>query len=152
MGKSVNQLFDEIEKLIPLHERIDTKVSSSNVGWHLDHSLKVINSICTVLPKSDPKEYSPKFTPAKALVMGTGYIPKGRARAPKATTAATTSEYELILQLKNARENTALLDTTPKNAFFIHPIFGHLNTPSTKKFFYIHTNHHLKIIKDILKS
>ena len=46
-----------IEKLIPFFEKKNLKVSAVNVGWHLDHSLKVINSASDALKQSDPKNY-----------------------------------------------------------------------------------------------
>ena len=38
------------------------------------------------------------------------------------------------------------------NSNFKHPYFGVLNLKMTKRFLEIHTNHHLKIIKEILQS
>lgn len=152
MSKHVESLLAEFKSLIPHQEKIVTSVSGSSIGWQLDHTLKVINSVCQVIPKSNPEEYKPKTTFSKALVFTTGFIPRGRARAPKVVTADKTSEYELLLQFNQAEESLKVFSSLQPNQFFQHPIFGHLNAKDTQKFLYIHSYHHLKIMRDILKG
>jgi hypothetical protein len=48
--------------------------------------------------------------------------------------------------------NLNQLEKINKNQFIEHPYFGHLNKKETEKFLYIHTLHHLKIIKDLIKK
>ena len=53
-------LLQEIESNIIHSEVSNERVSKSNIAWHLDHSLKVINSVATVLQKS-PADYKWNF-------------------------------------------------------------------------------------------
>ena len=53
-------------------------------------------------------------------------------------------------QLEKAKENMAMLSILEDNQFFTHPLFKQLNKKQTLKFLKLHTNHHLKIVKDIL--
>ena len=46
-----------IEDSIQFKERKNLKVSKATVGWHLDHSLKVLNSVLFAIKNSDPKLY-----------------------------------------------------------------------------------------------
>jgi hypothetical protein len=47
--KVLNRYLDEMEEYIPFIKTKDINVSKVDIGWHLDHSLKVINGIFTTL-------------------------------------------------------------------------------------------------------
>ncbi len=147
----LNGQLQEIEHKIPFLGSIDPAVSKVPVSWHLAHILKVINSITTDLAQSDPSAYNKKFSWKKELVYFTGMIPRGKARAPKIVIPEENiSEEDITLQLEKAREGIHSISGMPKNAFFGHPYFGHISRNETPKFLFIHTEHHLKITRDIL--
>ena len=80
-------------------------------------------------------------------------IPRGRGESPSSVRPKeNVSEEEISEHLKNAKEILTLLDSLPEKAHFKHPYFGMLNRKDSKEFLKIHTNHHLDIIKDILKE
>ena len=54
-------------------------------------------------------------------------------------------------RFKLALSHTRMIKKAHHNAYFRHLIFGYLNKKRTIRFLQIHTAHHLKIIKDILK-
>jgi hypothetical protein len=151
----MNQLQNillQLENHIPNLEKTNSKISSSSIGWQIDHCLLVINGIISQLEVSNPSEYRPKFNLPKFLVFTTGKIPRGKARAPKIVMpvdVATADELKLKIEL--AKTNILKLNSFPTNAHFKHPFFNDLNTKQTEKFLAIHTKHHLKIIEDILK-
>lgn len=148
----LKEQLQEIEQKIPFLSSIDPRVSKVPVSWHLAHSLKVINSISLGLGQADPSAYQKKFSWKKELVYLLGMIPRGKARAPKRVVPdENISAEEIMLQLKNARGAITSISKLPKNAFFEHPYFGHISRDETPKFMVIHTEHHLKIVRDILK-
>lgn len=148
----LNDLFPIIEKNIFFAEKSNSKISNRGVDWHLNHSLMIINSICENMAKSNPNEYQPKFSILKSFILLTGYIPRGKGRSPKPfNKKEKTSQEELHVLLTKAKAQFKSIEELPKNAHFQHPMFGHLNLKQANRFLYIHTNHHLKIIKDILK-
>lgn len=150
--QKLNVQLKEIEAKISFLERLDTSISKVPISWHLAHSLKVINSIIVGLEQSNPSGYQKKFSWKKKLVYLTGMIPRGKARAPKRVNPQENiSEEDILVELEKARRGIGSIKGLSKNTFFEHPFFGHISRNETPKFLVIHTEHHLKIVRDILK-
>lgn len=148
---NLDKMLLEIEHSIPKLDAINKDVSAKSVGWQINHILMVINGICKTLIKSDPNTYKPKFNLSRMLILSTGFIPRGKARAPKAVTAESFTEEDLkeaIIQTKSLLERIKTLD---QNTHFEHPYFGDINLKTSQRFLAVHTKHHFKIIRDILK-
>ena len=151
--KSTEHILNDLENYISLSSKSDFSVSASSIGWHIEHSLKVINQISIALERSNPAEYKWKFNKWRIIVFMLQKMPRGRANAPK----AVVPEGDITIEtLSKSFEKTKLrlkkMETFNSNAHFAHPYFGLLNLKPTKYFLAIHTNHHLKIIKDIAKN
>ncbi len=143
----------ELERHIPDYAKLQTTVSAANVGWHVEHSLLVFVTIITALENSNPALYKSNFNWNKWLVFTLNKIPRGRAKAPKIVQPMVGDLPEnLIPQLEKAIAKIKALANLQKHHHFPHPYFGKLNLKETIKFLAIHTNHHLKIINDILKT
>ena len=145
-------LLQKIESNICFSKVSNERISKANVAWHLDHSLKVINSVATVLQKSDA-DYKWNFNLKRDYFLFIKRIPRGKARAPKAVQSfdeITTVSIER--QLKTARHLIQEMETMNPKTNFIHPYIGKLNLKQAFIFIAIHTEHHLKIIDDILKK
>jgi hypothetical protein len=146
----IEQLVSELEKYIPKQDLLKPDVSASSIGWHIEHSLLTINLIVDTVKRSDPKDYKWTFNFWRTIVMVTRNIPRGRARSPKLVRPAETFNANTLFDHVNkTRQQIRILETCVPNNFFVHPYFNKLNLKSTIKFIGIHTNHHLKIIKDI---
>ena len=147
------RLLAEMEEAVPLAEKKSVIVSQSTIGWHIEHSLLVISAIIDTLKKSEPGSYKWKFSISWLLVYSMASIPRGRGKAPASVLPAGQGGIEkLQVQMKSVKEKYNDLDALPKNAYFKHPYFGHLNLRPTRKFLVIHTEHHLKIIREIINS
>lgn len=148
----ITDLLIDIESKIENATLINERVSKSNVGWHLDHSLKVINSVITVLQKSEAN-YKWDFNLKRTYFFIRKAIPRGKATAPKAVQShEEITNKDIERQLKTARFLIRELETMDKKTNFIHPFIGKLNLKQAILFLEIHTDHHLKIIDDILKK
>ncbi|QTE21709.1 DUF1569 domain-containing protein [Polaribacter cellanae] len=146
-----NQLT-QIENYIPYFERINTKASKANVAWHLDHSLKVINSVVGVLQNSNPNLYKDNFSFLGKVLLKFNFFPKGKAKAPKhVLPPEIVLKEDIISQLVLAKANIREIEKLDVNAYFKHPLFGNVNKVRVIPFLKAHTNHHLKIVKSILK-
>ncbi|HLS10879.1 MAG TPA: hypothetical protein VK050_01830 [Flavobacteriaceae bacterium] len=128
-------------------------ISAKGVDWHIYHALLVISGICYLLKQSNPKDYQPKFNLLKLVIITTGIIPRGKARAPKEVVPpeqiSTKDMLALFSKVENQLENLERLD---KNHFYSHHMFGDLNLKKSVKFLGIHSRHHLKIISDIIAA
>ena len=55
--KKLNELLIEIQRNTSKQELININISSSNVGWHIQHIVMVINTIIEALQESKPSNY-----------------------------------------------------------------------------------------------
>lgn len=151
--EKISRLLNELEAAIPLAEKKSPLISQANVGWHIEHSLLVIHAVLDSLRRSDPALYKWKFSMPRIFVYSFGTIPRGRGKAPAIVQPNGTCEpAKLYEAIKTAKEKWEGLDKLPANSFFKHPYFGHLNVKPTRRFLAIHTEHHLKIIREIINQ
>lgn len=144
--------LDEMEEVLPLVKEENLAVSAVNVGWHISHSLKVLNNILKVLENSDPKDYQKQFSFLRLYIFLFGRIPRGKAQAPSAVLPDKKIDTaQLAEQIELTKKHLSNLQNLPKKAFYKHHYFGDLDRNQTVKFLSIHTEHHLKIIREILR-
>ena len=156
MGKyNEDGLVSLVKKLENYIDRKDVRkatVSKSDVAWQIDHSLKVINLVSESLFKSDPNSYQSGFKIWRFILFNLNYIPRGRAKSPKIVRPPDNITTDTLTnQVSDAFENIERLTTADEKAHFTHFVFGVLNRKRTIRFLHLHTNHHLKIIRDIIK-
>jgi hypothetical protein len=153
MKNNLATLLDQLEDYIPKSEFVDLQVSQSTVGWQIEHSLLTINEIIAAIQNSNPKEYSWQFSFMKWIILATKKIPRGKAKAPKVVVPKEgVTIANLEQHLAKARDAIKALEFVSKNHFFKHPYFGNLKKKQTILFLEIHTQHHLKIIHDIVSN
>ncbi|WP_431133528.1 DUF1569 domain-containing protein [Psychroserpens mesophilus] len=150
--KKLHIALEAMETHIENHTVSNIKTSHANVAWHIDHSLKVINKVIASLQSSDPKTFKNDFSFLGKVFFTLGFFPRGKAKAPKyVKPPEVILKEDLIAQTELAKANVKTIADLNKNAYFKHPLFGNVNTKRVSRFLYLHTNHHLKIINDILK-
>ena len=105
-----------------------------------------------VLQKSEPNLYKDNFSFLGKVLIKLNFFPKGKAKAPKhVLPPEIILKEDIFSQLAFAKENIKKIDNLDKNAFFKHPLFGNVNKKRVVPFLNAHTNHHIKIVKSILK-
>ena len=150
--KNLNDTLHKLATYIPNHKQSNTAISKASVGWHIEHCLLVIKQITATVAQSEPKLYKSKFNIKRFFVFLSKTIPRGKAKAPKVVIPADEITIETLQEsLKNTYQAIAYLKDCQEHQYFMHPFFGQLNKKQTIKFLAIHTEHHLKIIRDILK-
>lgn len=145
-------LIDEIETNIINRDRRKAKISQSDIAWQLDHALKVINRVSDTLIASNPEAYSSNFNAGRVFTLTGGYIPRGVAKSPDVVKPPEIILTEdLKAQIQEARKNIAKMKDLSNSANFTHFAFGQMDKSQTIRFLEVHTKHHLKIVRDILK-
>ncbi len=139
-----------LKQMMPFSDSFNKTISLTGIDWHIDHSLKVIVGVCTMLQSSNPEEFKWNFNFTKLLIFTTKTIPRGKAKAPKSVVASEKITSTLLkTEYDNAMKLLQNSKNLPEKSNFKHPYFGLLNRNETLKFLKIHTNHHLKIMVDI---
>jgi hypothetical protein len=151
--KNLSKLFDELATKIEHFEKINLAVSSATVGWHIAHTTLAAKKIIEQLEKSDPANYKWKFNSPRFFVFLMKKIPRGKAKAPKSVQIEEGFTIDsLNMYIDFIKTKVKILDTMDSKNNFLHPYFGMLNLKATIKTLLIHTNHHIKIINDIIKK
>jgi hypothetical protein len=147
---NLTSLLNQLESHIVDFEKTNVAISQSSIGWHIDHSLMVINGIIDQLKKSNPEQYKWRLNWNRIFIQSINKIPRGKAKAPKVVQPLEPATAVLLIsKLEIAKNSLVDLETLNANSYFTHPYFGNLNLKNTLWFLKLHTNHHLKIIKDI---
>jgi hypothetical protein len=150
--KNLDNILHKLAIYIPNHNKSNKAISEVAIGWHLEHSLLVIKQITATVAQSEPKLYKSKFNVKRFFVFLTKTIPRGKAQAPKVVIPVDEITIETLqASLKNTYQAITYLKDCEEHQYFMHPFFGQLNKKQTIQFLAIHTEHHLKIVRDILK-
>jgi Protein of unknown function (DUF1569) len=144
-------LLHELESKIPLLHQRNPAVSDASVAWHIEHMILAATKMANAVIHSNPADYRWQFNWRRLMVFTTGRIPRGKAKAPKAVIPQSDADAAtLATHLTSLRNKLHHLGMLQPHHFFVHPYFGPLHVRHTQKAIYIHTQHHLKIINDII--
>jgi hypothetical protein len=145
-------LIDLLESKISDYEKVNTSISTSSVGWHVEHTLLVLINVTERIKNSKPEEFKANFNFVRTIVFTLNKIPRGKGKAPKPVQPNMNITLESIkAKLQLAKEKVNELYKLDKNKHFVHPYFGNVKLNGCIKFLGIHTEHHIKIIEDIIK-
>ncbi len=147
----LDDLLDQLAEYIPKRNVINKDVSVVGVDWHIDHALKSVILICKSLKLSNPDKFSWEFSLSRSFVLTSESIPRGKGVAPPISLPPEEiTVKDINRQLAEARKIAAEAEKLPSNSHFRHGYFGTLRLDDSLQYIRIHTDHHLKIIQDIL--
>lgn len=150
---NLTALINRLESYIPYSEVADPNVSRGAAGWHIAHTLLTINVVADALISSNPEEYQWKFDWKRSFLLAVGKIPRGKIRAPEAVQVRQESDQTaLAAQVAATREKIKALPDLQTRNFFTHPFLGKIKLTPAVRFLCIHTQHHLKIIEDLVQA
>ena len=157
MGRrSLDKLNKQLSELETRTEDFDItvdSVSSASIGWHLEHAFLVINGVVDTLVDSDPVKFKRKFNFARLYCFALKKFPRGKVKAPRPVRPEENRDKDqLVEHLKLTRANIQRFATADEIKFFRHKIFGDLRLDKTIFFLELHTEHHLKIVREIVMN
>ncbi|MFM7544515.1 MAG: DUF1569 domain-containing protein [Ignavibacteria bacterium] len=132
-------------------DAINTHVSAVNVSWHIQHSLLVLHKSIQALLLSKPEMYKPEFNLPRFILFYLKWFPRGKGKASERVQPKSTENIDYDALFEKAEQQLQRLEEALPNQCMPHPVFGILNTKQTITMLSLHTLHHIRIIKDILK-
>ncbi len=135
------------------------KVSGWSPAQQLYHILLINEQITQNLGETCQGQ-APASTEGRANLLGlvilsVGRFPRGRAQAPgRFKPPATIERHDLEALLARAQASFSALQPYVSHIGDVpgrwrHPVFGHLKASQFLHFAWVHTHHHLRIIRDI---
>jgi len=150
---------ETIRTLIALPEgqlQAISPVSAWSAGQHLDHLLKVARAIMDHVVKPDGAVLPKGVNFVGRMVLTTGWIPRGRGKAPEKLRGAVATHEELVAALDRLVTMIGQIPletlTLQKRATVPHPRFEALTPFQGLHFVVIHTGHHLRIVQEVLAA
>lgn len=151
--KSLDALLKELETKLPMMEKQNPAISEASVGWHIQHTILAAIKMINAVAHSEPEKYRWRFNWRRSIIFATGRIPRGKAKAPKAVVPESAADAAtLVVQFGTLRDKLHHMSLLKPTHFFEHPFFGPLHVKHTQKAIQLHTQHHLKIINEIIAS
>ncbi|WP_082113371.1 DinB family protein [Kordia jejudonensis] len=145
--------LNEVASYIAVRDTKNLEVSEAPVAWHMDHIYLMVNQLHKALKYSDESNYKAESNTTRDYVFTNNTLPRGKVTAPESVTPkGTITINTLQTHYDEALATVEKLPTLAEKKHFNHPILGTMNRDETIKFLTIHTEHHLKIIRDILKD
>lgn len=143
----------ELRGYVPQAETRVADVSGWSVGMHIHHLNLAMIGVCRSLAASDPPVPPSPFNPLRAMVLTSGWIPRGRGKSPEAAVPTDgIAEPELEAMLDESERLLEASRALPSDHWYRHFAFGVLDRDRTLKFIRIHNRHHLRIVRDILRA
>jgi hypothetical protein len=130
------------------------RISAWSPAEHLDHTQKVSMSIVRRLGDKSAKPSPRGINLMGRVILLLGWIPRGRGNAPERLRGAVCTGAHIEEALGRLEQ---ALDALPLDALSAsqlpivpHPLFRSLTPSQALRFIVVHTNHHLRIVDEIL--
>lgn len=153
MDSTLKVKLNEVASYVAQRDSLNLEVSAASVGWHMDHMYLMVNQIHKALKYSDESSYEAESNETRDYVFSTMSLPRGKVTAPESVRPEENVTLDALqMHYDEALATVEKLPLLAENKHFKHPILGTMNRDETITFLTIHTEHHLKIIRDILNS
>jgi hypothetical protein len=161
--QSLSRIRSQNERIRALVQSGDARLAAAQVrisAWcvseHLDHALKVAQSIVRRVnqPDAEPGKRGINLI-GRAVLLG-GWIPRGRGKSPERLVGTRVAAAEIdssIAKLEHMMSEVVIdACESSRKPTVPHPLFGGMTPRQALRFAVVHTNHHLRIVADILRG
>ncbi|NQV72541.1 hypothetical protein HQ496_05420 [bacterium] len=149
----LNQQLTELDGFTNMTLIRQETISKWSVGQHIEHSLIAISGMILALRKEHPGTGSRAPNVYRDSVMEAKQFPRGAIEAPAISRPSESPDQKFLqrMLIKTSNRVGNPLEISQK-ATLIHPIMNVMYRDEAIEFMTIHTEHHLKIIRDILSD
>ena len=145
--------LDEVTSYMAVRDSKNLEISEAAVAWHMDHIFLVVDQMYKTLEKSVESYHKSEFNIKRAYVFTFNKMPRGKVSAPESVKPKENVDIDTIWShYHQALAIVKKFSDLPEKKHINHPALGTMNRDGTINFLTIHTEHHLKIIRDILKD
>jgi hypothetical protein len=128
-------------------------VSAWSIAEQVDHSLKVLGTVFRLIARDE--ESPGRLRMAGRLALGLGWFPRGVGKSPRSVLPVVAPARELAAAVGLRRAELAALAGEParlasRRRIYRHPYFGVLTAAEAVRFAAVHTEHHAKIVRDVI--
>ena len=159
--KALVQIRTQIERIRTLARSPEEQfcarrehISAWSPAEHLDHTYKVSMSIVRRITEESAKPSRRGINLVGRVILLLGWIPRGRGKTPERLSGAicTGAHIEAALGRLEQALGTLPMDAVAasRSPIVPHPMFGGLTPSQALRFIVVHTNHHLRIVDEIL--
>jgi hypothetical protein len=130
------------------------EISGWSIAEQLDHVMKVNSSVLTRIAEK-PLPLEKPINMVGRVILAIGWIPRGKGRSPKSLRGAVASRNDLISATARLRSQIDALSTeliARRDPVVPHPFFGGLTAAQALRFMVVHSEHHMKIVRDIRRK
>lgn len=159
ISRIANQL-DEVANIVrtgdaALAVRVK-RVSGWSIGQQLDHLLRAAQATLDRILDA-PAPLARRINLTGRVLLGLGWYPRGVARSPKAFEGHDRSAAEIEESLVSVRAALGRVRERPDlvgrpEAVVPHPYFGGLTRTQALRMVAVHTEHHLKIVRELRRA
>ncbi len=164
--RRTRQIYDEMHAILELpletRDRVVPRISAWSPLQQIAHVSKsnrwILTSVVDIVTGRKTFDTTGSIRPLGRLVLRSGVIPRGVGKAPSgAKPDEAISADRLTEELEQQLVKIGQIDEHVETAkisrqTFRHPNFGDLNSRQWIRFVRVHTNHHMKIVREILST
>ena len=145
--------LEDLEAHLGSWDLNSSRISDWSVGQQIEHVLKATSTFTVLTLRNRQPDGTGFQKQLKGLVLKRDSFPRGVAKAPDISLPGEdTPKAALPSLLLETRNRLERLDTVSSSAVVHHPHLGEMKRDEAVHFMAIHLEHHLSIIKDIVKD
>ena len=161
--QNLKQIVAQLQQLQDFCKRAEVHnpaISTWSVGQHLEHLILAAMHVHGLLEQERTSATAgrERLTLIGRIVFLTGRIKRGVGKSPQHVTPAPQArdrgwleERIRALSADYARQDQIVALVEKSTSVYRHPYFGELNLARWLRFMVIHQDHHLRILRDILR-